>query len=186
MLDKALIKLNEEMDLLKKIKNNNGEGVIKSVFIAYFILVMHLSLIAGIGLLVLFFGGIITYMLWIFLGGSSIILGIGYLLYKRMKKEGRSLQDVLSLPEFSGRSVEVNLLGGLASIKVGKSEGLPAISYNPENEPKRISGQANLYVQDLSELARLFEKNLISQEEFQKAKDQLLFFALSEKTSKIK
>ena len=132
-----------------------------------------------------FFSGIITYMLSIFLGGSAIILGTGYMLYRRMRKEGKSLQEVLSLPEFTGRSVEVSLLGGLASIKVGKSDDNTAIEYDLEHSPKQLSAPTSIYINDLSELAKLFEKELISQEEFQNAKERLLFFALSEKSAKM-
>ena len=110
------------MNLFNKNKAKNSEGVVKSVFIAYFILVMHVTLIAGIGLLILFFRGVVNYMFYIFLGGSSAILAIGYLIYRKMKKEGKNLQEMLALPTFAGRTVEVNLLGGLASIKLGKKD----------------------------------------------------------------
>ncbi|MBU0995546.1 MAG: SHOCT domain-containing protein [Proteobacteria bacterium] len=169
------------MNFLKKDKTNSGDGVVKSVFIAYFILVMHVALVAGIGLLILFFRGIVHYMLWIFLGGSASIIGIGYLLYKKMKKEGKSLQEILALPAFSGRSVEVNLLGGLASLKLGKTQNSNHLGYHPQDNLKQIQGPTSLRVNDLSELARLYEKNLISKEEYVKAKQEIFDFNLPER-----
>ena len=160
-------------NFLNKPRPSNGEGVFKSVFVAYFILVMHVALIAGIGLLILFFRGIVNYMLWIFLGGSASILAVGYFLYRRMKKEGKSLQEVLSLPAFAGRDVEVNLLGGLASLKVGKTDSSNQLDYQAPEQLKQLSGPGSIRVNDLTELARLYEKNLISKEEYTKAKEKI-------------
>ena len=160
-------------NFFNKTKPSNGEGVFKSVFVAYFILVMHVALIAGIGLLILFFRGIVNYMLWIFLGGSASILAVGYLLYRRMKKEGKSLQEVLSLPAFSGRDVEVNLLGGLASVKLGKTDTPNQLDYQSPEQLKQLAGPGSIRVNDLTELARLYEKNLISKEEYAKAKEKI-------------
>lgn len=167
------------MNLFNKNKAKNSEGVVKSVFIAYFILVMHVTLIAGIGLLILFFRGVVNYMFYIFLGGSSAILAIGYLIYRKMKKEGKNLQEMLALPTFAGRTVEVNLLGGLASIKLGKKDQDTdlALDYYPSQPLKQIPAPASNRVNDLSELARLYEKELISKEEYLKAKQEIFEFS---------
>jgi hypothetical protein len=164
------------MNLLNKNRSKNNEGVVKSVFIAYFILLMHVSLVAGIGLLILFFRGIVHYMFWIFLGGSAAILAIGYLLYRKMKQEGKSLQEMLALPTFAGRSVEVNLLGGLASIKLGGKDPNLALDYYPAETLKQIPAPPSTRVNDLTELARLYEKELISKEEYLKAKQEIFEF----------
>ncbi|WP_054690371.1 hypothetical protein [Desulfosarcina cetonica] len=50
-------------------KRKEGDGLVKSVMLAYLILALHLLLIAGIAILVLFFRGVVNYMLWIVLGG---------------------------------------------------------------------------------------------------------------------
>jgi len=52
-----------------------------SILAAYAILTLHLVLIVGMGLIVIFPRGIIQYMLWIFLDGSILLLGSGYYFY---------------------------------------------------------------------------------------------------------
>jgi membrane protein implicated in regulation of membrane protease activity len=74
----------------KEVKENNG--VIKSIFIAYFILLLHILLLAGLGVLILFFRGIVNYMLWVFLAGTGIIIFSAYRFYRKMKKEGKTLR----------------------------------------------------------------------------------------------
>jgi hypothetical protein len=146
----------------------------KSVLLAYFILVLHVLLIAGLVLMVIFFRGMIHYMIWIFLGGTAAILASGYHFYRRMKRDGKTLREILSSPRLSGRTVEVSLLGGLASFKVGKSDKTPALSsdstgqYRPQLEdPKAIR------LRELTELVRLLENNMITLDEYNKAKKQI-------------
>ena len=77
------------MTLIKKEKE---ESHFKSVLMAYLILVLHVVLITGLVLLVIFFRGIINYMIWIFLGGTAAILASAYHFYKRMKMEGKTIR----------------------------------------------------------------------------------------------
>ncbi|MBU0986412.1 MAG: hypothetical protein KKH68_04080, partial [Proteobacteria bacterium] len=122
-------------------KKNNDDQHLKSVLLAHFILVLHVLLIAGLVLLVIFFHGIINYMLWIFIGGSAAILASGYHFYKRMKREGKTLREILSSPRFSGRTVEISVFGGLASFKIGSSENMPVL-------PRDLSAQYRLQLED--------------------------------------
>ncbi|MBI5062499.1 MAG: SHOCT domain-containing protein, partial [Desulfatitalea sp.] len=56
-------------------KTNNREGLFKSIALAYTILILHVLLIAGLGLVVLFFGGLVQNLVWIVLGGM-LVLGL--------------------------------------------------------------------------------------------------------------
>ncbi|MBW2614181.1 MAG: SHOCT domain-containing protein, partial [Deltaproteobacteria bacterium] len=115
----------------------DGDGLVKSVMVAYFVLVLHVFLIIGLGLVVIFFSGIVQYMLWIFLTGVIIILASLFYFYRRMKAEGRTLRQMMQSPMFNGRPVEVSLLGGLASFRVGSSgraAGLGADIPHPSNQ----------------------------------------------------
>ena len=141
--------------------------------LAYFILILHVLLLAGIILLVIFLRGVTQYMLWIFLAGALAIVISGYLFYKRMKAEGRTLKETLRSPLFGGRSVEVSLLGGLASFKVGRPDGSNAIEYDRPPEIRQLEDPHSIQIREISELARLYEKNLITLEEYNKAKRQL-------------
>ncbi len=160
-----------------------GNGLFQGVFMAYSILLLHVLLLAGLGCLVLFFRGFVQYMLWIFLGCAGLIIFSGFRIYKRMKREGKNLKELLALPMFRGRSVEVNILGGLASLKIGKEEN-PALTFDGGTEhdtymlegpgaPEDSSG-ARTKIRELTELARLFENNLITLDEYNRTKNQLL------------
>jgi hypothetical protein len=147
-------------------------GLLKSIFVGHFIIILHILLIAAIGLLVLFFSGIVAYMGWIFLGATAAIAAGGYCLYRRMKAEGRTLREMLGSPMFRGRSVEISVLGGLASLKIGNPETSGRVI---DLEPPRmqLEDPADIKVRELSELANLLEKNLVTLEEYNTLKDRL-------------
>lgn len=154
-------------------KKKEQNGVLKSVFVAYFILVLHVVLLVGIGLMVIFFRGIVNYIAWIFGGGSILIIIAGYLFYRRMKKEKKSLKEMLALPAFQGRSVEVSLLGGFASLKLGKPENVPLIEDNSFENLHQLEDPAVIRIKELGELSRLLDKGLITRDEYNKAKQEL-------------
>lgn len=146
---------------------------LKSVLMAYFILVLHVVLIAGLVLLVIFFRGIIDYMIWIFIGGSAGIIALSYHFYKRMKMEGKTLREMLSSPKYSGRTVEVSFLGGLASFKIGRSSNAPALDSDASGQFKQLEDPDEVRTRELSELVRMLEKNLITLDEYNKFKEQI-------------
>ena len=158
-----------------KKKKKNENSLFKGVMTAYFIVVLHVLLIAGVGLLVIFFQGIINYMPWIFLGGSSLIIGSVYLFYRRIKKQGITLRETLNSPMFHGRTVEVSLLGGLASVKVGGgSGGVPVLGNNSSPQYLQLEDPASVRLKELTELANLLEKNLITLDEYNEFKQEIL------------
>ncbi len=158
-----------------KKKKKNEDGLFKGVMLACFIVIFHVFLIAGIGLLVIFFRGIVNYMLWIFLGGSVLIIASVYLFYRRIKREGMTLRETLNAPLFHGRTVEVSLLGGLASVKVGGgSGGVPALGNNSSAQYPQLEDPASVRLKELTNLANLLEKNLVTLDEYNEFKQQIL------------
>lgn len=158
-------------------KKGGGEGVFKSVLLAYFILTFHVLLIAGMAVLVLFFRGVVNYMVWILLGGIALIGFSASYLIRRMRSEGKSLREMLRNPMFEGRSLEVSLLGGMATLKLGRSQAPTLIGHDTSIDIPRLEDSetiGNREISELTELARLLEKDLITVEEFNKAKRQLL------------
>jgi hypothetical protein len=156
-------------------KKRDGDGIIKSVLIAYFILAFHVLLIAGMAILVLFFRGVVNYMFWIILGGTAVMGFSAYYFFRRMRAEGKSLSEMLRNPVFNGRSVEVSLLGGMAMVKLGQTTHPPAIGYDEAINVPRLEDHKSSdtrEVSELVELARLLEKDLITADEFNKAKRQ--------------
>ena len=159
------------MALPKKEKENQH---FKSVLMAYFILVLHVVLVAALVLMVIFFRGIINYMIWIFLGGLIAIVFSGYHFYKRMKMEGKTLREILNSYRYSGRSIEVSFLGGLASLKIGgEHHNPPTLNSNTSGRIKQLEDPEYIRHKEFSELVRLLENNLITLEEYNKFKEQI-------------
>lgn len=159
-------------------KKKEGDGLVKSVLLAYLILALHVLLIAVMAILVLFFRGIVNYMLWILIGGIALVAFSLFYFFRRMRAEGRSLGEMLKNPMFNGRSVEVSLLGGMATLKLGQPAGRPPALGDdsamdvPQLEDPEMARHRE--ISELSELARLLEKDLITVDEFNKAKRRLL------------
>ncbi len=154
---------------------NESTGLMKSILAAHLILILHIMLIAGLGCLVLFFRGIVQYMAWILVIGSAGIFFAGWLIRRRMLKEGKQLKEILSLPSLSGRTIEVSVLGGMASIRLEK----PNESQNNEQpklieHPKPLIGSESYHLRELSELVDLLNKNLITLDEYNKFKTKII------------
>lgn len=147
----------------------------KSIFAAHLILVLHVFLIAGLGCMILFFRGIVQYMLWIMIIGSAGIFLGGYLLRKKMIREGKQLRDMLSLPAFTGRTIEVSILGGMASLRLenpvpSATEQRPALP----DHTGHLMDSDSYQLRELSELVDLLNKNLITLDEYNKFKTKLI------------
>ncbi len=158
-------------------KKKEGDNLVKSVLLAYFILALHVLLIAGMAILVLFFRGVVNYMLWIVIGGTGLVGVSAYWFIRRMRAQGKSLGEMLRNPMFNGRSVEVSLLGGMATVKLGQPTQPPAITHDATDARPRLEDPhhvGNQEVSELAELARLLEKDLITVDEFNQAKRRLL------------
>lgn len=154
--------------------NTDHQGLFKSIFAAHFVLFLHVFLVAGIGILVLFFRGVIFYMPWIVCGGIAVVGGGTYLLYRRARSEGKSLKGMLSLPMFKNRSVEVSFLGGLASLKVAPSQESDRLGTSVDVSAPQLEDPHTVHVRELTELVRLLDSNFITLEEYNKAKKKLL------------
>lgn len=155
------------------VKKSDGEGLMKSVMTAFLILILHVFLLMGLGLLVFFFHGIVQYMLWIVLFGAAALLASGYWFYRRMKAEGRSLRETLNSPLFRNKTVEVSLLGGLAQFRLGSSNGSALLDRPSSDDAPQLDWSGDSQVQELTELARLLKSGLITPEEYEKAKQKL-------------
>ena len=153
--------------------DTSGSELFKGVMLAHLILGLHVAVFALIGLLVIFFGGIALYWGWILLGGLIIAALGGLFIYRLLKTRGRSLvRDLNGVTVPSGGSLEVSFLGGLASVKFdrpapspkGIAVAAPALLEDPESQR----------VRELTSLGQMYEKNLITREEFERAKGAIL------------
>lgn len=161
---------------MNKIRNLSQpqESTFRGILLAYFILFFHVLLILGLGALMLFFRTVINYLPWILAGVGLVIAGSWYLWWQRVKKQGKKLRDTLKDPIFQGRTVEVSLLGGLASLKLGQPQGPLTIDYTTTEGPRQLVDPAIVRAEELSKLAKLLKENLITMDEFLKAKKDLM------------
>jgi hypothetical protein len=151
-----------------------SDGVFKSVITAYAILLLHVLLIAVLGVMVIFFRGIVSYMLWIFLG-LTLLIGISAIyFYRRLKAQGRSLRDTLNSPVFNGRPVEISFLGGLASFRLGSETNAPLLDAGGYRDQKQLESPEAARVRELSELAHMLDTNLITLDEFEMLKKRIM------------
>lgn len=157
----------------KKPGTKKEDSLFKSVMLAYVVLILHVMLLSGIVLLVIFFRGVVQYMLWIFLGFSAVIIASGIYFYKRMKAQGKTLKQMMSDPLFEGRPVEVSLLGGMASFRLGLPNPASQLETKQTQEGRQLEDMRNTRIQELEQLAQLLENELITRDEYNEAKKSL-------------
>ncbi len=154
--------------------NKNSEGLFKSIFFVQVVLILHLLLLAALGILVAFLSGVMQYMLWVLLGGMALVALSAFLIFRRLRREGKTLGEALRSPTFEGRAVEVSLLGGLATFKLGKPKSKLALENDSQPPPLQLEDSETARIREIKELAQLLEKEYITPEEFAKAKQRLL------------
>ncbi len=153
---------------------NQGENLFKAILMTHVILFFHLLIIVGLVFLVIFIRGITHYMLWIFLGVTVLFILSGLFLYRRIKAKGKeTFHDIENSSLFRGRSFEVSFLRGLASLKFSQPDGLKTIESISADPKFQLEDPETIRIRELTELARLFEKNLITSEEYDRAKNQI-------------
>lgn len=161
-----------------KNKDKQWGEITKSFFFSYLvltlILVLNIALFFVVGIIVIFFKGVLDYIAWILILGAILISTFSYLFWKRMKESGKTLKEMMGDPLLGGRDLEVNLLGGFFSVKIGRPTDPLSIEDLPSSKPKQLEISQISQARDLAHLASLLEKNLITREEFVRAKEGLM------------
>ncbi len=154
---------------------NQGQNLFKAVILTHIILFLHLLIIGGLVLMVIFFRGVTEHMLWVLLGAAGFFILSAFLIYRRIKSKGKKMfHDIENSSLFQGRSFEVSFLAGLASLKFGRSDGLKTIENQSSEAKFQLEDPDTIRIRELTELARMYEKNLITSEEYKRAKNQIL------------
>ena len=158
-------------------KTESG-ALVRGILLAHLILFLHLVFIVGLGIVIIFFRGISQYMLWIFLGATVALIASGYACYRFIKNRGKqTLKDIEQTDIFKNRNVEVRFLGGIASLKIDQPESSAAIENTAAqtSDPRRqLEDPDAVRIRELDRLAHLLEKDLITRDEFVRAKKKLL------------
>lgn len=144
---------------------NSDNSLNKSIKGAFLILLMHVALIGLIGALVIFFGWILNYMGWIILALLCSLAGSLYWFYKKTKADGEMLRKMVGESLLKGRNIEVSFLGGAATFKIEDNHSKEIDLTNSAESFKQLEDKDADSVHSLTELARLYEKKLITVEE---------------------
>jgi hypothetical protein len=149
------------------------EGIFRGVLLAYLVLVLHVVLIFGLGLLMFLFGGVVAHLPWILGVGCVLVLVSAYIWWKHMKRRASKIREVLNDPLYRGRSVELSFMGGLVSLKLGQAPEPLAIDHSTVEMPRQIVDPATQREEELTRLAHLLKEDLITIDEYLKAKKEL-------------
>ncbi len=163
-----------------KLNKTDKEGVFKNIFIAYFILLFHVVLLAGIAVFVVLIKGFFEYLPWIMAGAGLLVALCVWLVIRQMRKNSAQIQDILSDEQLKHRNVEISFMGGLASFKVqSNAEDTRRLLTYPE--PDNLSPDTRLIETDMdkaeqkmNQLNALYEKDLITKEEFDQARQSII------------
>ena len=159
-------------------KNSNDSGLPRGIYIASIILLLHVVLLAGIGVVIIIFKGMFEYLPWIMGGAGFLIITIIWILYQRMKKNSSDIKEVLSMPQFQNRAVEVKFLGGMASFNITPEINQQTlIEHHALNNSKTpmIENGLNKKEEKIFKMKELFKKeDLMDKKEFEKAKQDIL------------
>ncbi len=153
------------------------EGLFRSLFTAHVIVLLHILILAGIGLSVVLFRGVYLYLPWIMGGVGILVLLTAWFFYRQIRSGSSDISKVLARPEFQDRNVEVKLMGGLASFKMSGPNGNAVSIDHQLDQPQSqvLLEQKTKKTEDtLYTLKALYEKELITKEDFERAKQELI------------
>ncbi len=157
-----------------KLNNEQNKGIFNGVFLGYLVLLLHLLLILGLAAAVVLIKGIYDFR-WFILAGGLVLVGVsGYLIYRRLKESNRKISDLMNDPTLRDRTLEISLFGGMASVKLGHRDNHPRlIEVNETNEIRLLEAPSSP-VKELSQLAKMLEDDLITREEFNRLKKEVV------------
>jgi hypothetical protein len=161
------------------LKKTDKDGVFKNIFIAYFILLFHVVLLAGIAVFVVLIKGFFQYLPWI-MAGAGILVGLcAWIIYRKMRKNAARIQDILSNDQLRNRNVEISFMGGLAAFKIQAKEETGRLLPYPgpdkgTTDTRLIETDADRTEKKMNHLDALYEKELITKEEFEKARQSII------------
>lgn len=143
-------------------KKNEFSGLFQAIMLGHLILVLHILVLAGMGVLIIFFRGLVTYMPLILVAGLTLLAAAAYYVFRHLKRRGIGLKEIMDTPALSGKCIEIKLLGDMASIKIdshGGNRSLPAAK--PALHAPLQEAQKPARVIELPELTRDIERDPI-------------------------
>lgn len=158
-----------------KLNGEQNKSVFNGVMLGYLVLVLHVLLMIGLGVTVIVIKGIYDFRWLIIIAGIALIGGSGYYFYRYFKEHKQKFHDLMSDPAFNDRTLEISLMGGMATVRLGhKDDNIKLIQAADEMEVKQLEQPKSVQIKELAELNRMLEDELITREEFLQLKKQIL------------
>ena len=158
-----------------KLNDEQNKSVFNGVMLGYLVLLLHVLLIIGLGVTVVVVKGIYDFRWLIIIAGIALVGGSGYYFYHYFKAHKQKISDLMSNPAFSDRSLEISLLGGMATVRLGhKDDNLQLIQAHNETEIKQLESTESNQIKELTKLNQMLNDKLITREEFLSLKQKIL------------
>lgn len=159
---------------MKKINNDQDKSIFSGVMLAYLVLLLHVLLMIILGIVVVVIKGIYDFR-WLILAGGLVLLGASaYYFYHRFQADRQKISDLMKDPALRDRTLEISLMGGLASVKLGHRDTDQPLIASTSEPMKQLAAPTLSQVGELTTLNSMFEKGLITREEFETFKKELL------------
>ncbi len=157
------------------LNNEQNKNIFSGVMLGYMVLVLHLLLMVGLGATVVLIKGIYDFRWLIFIAGI-VLLGLsGYYFYHKFQEHKQKIVDLMSDPAFKDRTLEISLMGGMASIKLGNTnDNLQLVHDDTAQEIKLLDAPRSEQIKELSELNRMLADGLITRDEFLQLKHEII------------
>ena len=157
-----------------KLNDEQNKNFFSGVVLAYLVLLLHILLMVGLGITVIVIKGIYDFRWLILLAGIAIIGGSGYYFYRYFKEHKQKLHDLMSDPAFNDRTLEISLMGGMATVRLGHKDDNIKLIQADETEVKQLEQPKSVQMKELTELTRMLDDELITREEFLQLKKEIL------------
>ncbi len=158
-----------------ELNNEQNKSFFSGVALGYLVLVLHILLMIGLGATVVLIKGIYDFRWLIFFAGISLLAGSAYYFYRYFQEHKQRIKDMMADPAFSDRTLEISLMGGMATVKLGhRDENLKLIHTADSTEVKQLEAPKSTQLKELAELTRMYEDELITREEFLKLKKDII------------
>ena len=158
-----------------KLDNKENKSVFSGVMLGYLVLILHILLMVGLVVTVVLIKGIYDFRWLIFILGIALVGGSGYYFYHYFKEHRQKFNDIMANPAFNDRTLEISLMGGMATLKLGhKDDSIKLIEAEGDTPVKQLEPPRSGQIKELSELNRMLEDELITREEFLRLKKEIL------------
>ena len=157
-----------------KLNDEQNKNFFSGVVLAYLVLLLHILLMVGLGITVVVIKGIYDFRWLILLAGIAIIGGSGYYFYRYFKEHKQKFHDLMSDPAFNDRTLEISLMGGMATVRLGHKDDNIKLIQADETEVKQLEQPKSVQIKELTELTRMLDDELITREEFLQLKKEII------------